>query len=110
VDLGIRGKVALVTGGARSLGKADCLALAAEGCKVAVLDLDPEGADLVAKQILADGGAARGYGCDIRDTGQVTEAVAAMERDSGPSTSASTTRASSTRSASSRTCATRTGS
>src|SRR5438094_93400 len=66
------------------LGKADCLALAAEGCKVAVLDLDPEGADLVAKQILADGGAARGYGCDIRDTGQVTEAVAAMERDLGP--------------------------
>ena len=84
MDLGIRGKVALVTGGARSLGKADCLALAAEGCKVAVLDLDPEGADLVAKQILADGGAARGYGCDIRDTGQVTEAVAAMERDLGP--------------------------
>jgi NAD(P)-dependent dehydrogenase (short-subunit alcohol dehydrogenase family) len=84
VDLGIRGKVALVTGGARSLGKADCLALAAEGCKVAVLDLDPEGADLVAKQILADGGAARGYGCDIRDTGQVTEAVAAITRDIGP--------------------------
>ncbi|PYO47943.1 MAG: short-chain dehydrogenase, partial [Candidatus Rokuibacteriota bacterium] len=46
MDLGIRGKTALVTGGARSLGKADCLALAAEGCKVAVLDLDPEGADL----------------------------------------------------------------
>jgi NAD(P)-dependent dehydrogenase (short-subunit alcohol dehydrogenase family) len=84
VDLGIRGKVALVTGGARSLGKADCLALAAEGCKVAILDLDPEGADLVAKQILADGGAARGYGCDIRDTGQVTEAMAAIERDIGP--------------------------
>ena len=84
MDLGIRGKVALVTGGARSLGKADCLALAAEGCKVAVLDLDPEGADLVTKQIVADGGAARGYGCDIRDAGQITTAVAAIERDLGP--------------------------
>ena len=84
MDLGIRGKVALVTGGARSLGKADCLALAAEGCKVAILDLDPEGADLVAKLILADGGAARGYGCDIRDTAQVQDVVARIEKDLGP--------------------------
>ena len=84
MDLGIHGKVALVTGGARSLGKADCLALAAEGCKIAVLDLDAEGADGVAKQILGDGGAARGYGCDIRETAQVTDAVASIERDLGP--------------------------
>ena len=31
MDLGIAGKTALVTGGARSLGKEDCRALAAEG-------------------------------------------------------------------------------
>jgi len=31
VDLGIRDRVALVTGAARSLGKADAVALAAEG-------------------------------------------------------------------------------
>ena len=31
MDLGIKGRVALVTGGARSIGKADCFALAAEG-------------------------------------------------------------------------------
>ena len=37
MDLGIKGKVALVTGGARSLGKQDCLTLAAEGCRVIVL-------------------------------------------------------------------------
>jgi len=84
MDLGVRGKVALVTGGARSLGKADCLALAAEGCKIAVLDLDPEGAEVAAKEIVAAGGVARGYGGDIRDTGQVTAAVAAIERDLGP--------------------------
>jgi len=40
MDLGIRGKVALVTGAARSLGKADAQALAAEGCAIAILDLD----------------------------------------------------------------------
>ena len=45
MDLGIRDRVAVVTGGARSLGKADALALAAEGCKVAIVDLNAEGAD-----------------------------------------------------------------
>ena len=39
MNLGIAGRTALVTGGARSLGKQDCLTLAAEGCKVVVLDL-----------------------------------------------------------------------
>src|SRR5882672_5128202 len=51
MDLGIKGRVALVTGGARSLGKADCLALASEGCKLVVLDLNAEGAAETAKEI-----------------------------------------------------------
>ncbi|HEY7249190.1 MAG TPA: SDR family NAD(P)-dependent oxidoreductase, partial [Methylomirabilota bacterium] len=42
MDLGIAGKTALVTGGARSLGKEDCRALAAEGCRIIVLDLNGE--------------------------------------------------------------------
>src|SRR5207245_9387621 len=45
--------------------------------------LDPHGAHAVAKQSPAEGGAARGYGCDTRGTGQVPEAVAAMERALG---------------------------
>ena len=45
MDLGIRDRVALVTGGARSLGRADAEVLAAEGCRVAILDLNPEGAE-----------------------------------------------------------------
>ena len=45
MDLGIRGKVALVTGAARSIGKADAEILAAEGCKVALVDLNAEGAE-----------------------------------------------------------------
>jgi 3-oxoacyl-[acyl-carrier protein] reductase len=49
VDLGIGGRVALVTGGARSLGKADATALAGEGCKVAIVDLNAEGAEEAAK-------------------------------------------------------------
>jgi NAD(P)-dependent dehydrogenase (short-subunit alcohol dehydrogenase family) len=84
VDLGIAGKVALVTGGARSLGKADCLALAAEGCRVIVLDLDGEGAEGTAKEITAAGGVARGYEADIADRPRLAEVLAAAERDVGP--------------------------
>jgi NAD(P)-dependent dehydrogenase (short-subunit alcohol dehydrogenase family) len=84
VDLGIRGRVALITGAARSLGKADALVLAGEGCRVAVVDLNGEGAQETAGEIGAAGGAARGYACDIRDGGQVQQTVAAIERDLGP--------------------------
>src|SRR5262249_60900701 len=61
MDLGIKGKVALVSGGARSLGKQDCLTLAAEGCKLIVLDLNGEGAEATAKEISEAGGDGGGY-------------------------------------------------
>jgi 3-oxoacyl-[acyl-carrier protein] reductase len=84
VDLGISGRVALVTGGARSLGKADATALAAEGCRVAILDLNAEGAAETAKELEAAGGTAYGYACDIRDAAQVRETVARVEHDLAP--------------------------
>ena len=83
MDLGIAGRVALVTGGARSLGKADALLLAAEGCRVAIVDLNAEGAEEAAKEIDAQGGTARGYECDIRDTARVQDVLARIERDLG---------------------------
>src|SRR5262245_54468045 len=79
MDLGLRDKVALVTGGARSLGRADAEVLAAEGCQVAILDLNREGAEEAAQAI----GHARGYECDVRDVAQVAAVVAAVERDLG---------------------------
>ena len=84
MDLGIRDRVALVTGGARSLGKADALTLAAEGCRVAIVDLNAEGAEETAKEITSAGGVARGYACDIREPDVVAEVVARVERDVGP--------------------------
>jgi len=84
MDLGIRDRVALVTGGARSLGKADALTLAGEGCKVAIVDLNAEGAAETAGEIEKAGGRARGYACDIRESGAVQEVVARVERDLGP--------------------------
>src|SRR5258705_2793564 len=84
MDLGIRGKVALVTGAARSLGKADAQALAAEGCAIAVLDLDGDGAAGAAGEIEAAGGRARGYACDIRESAQIQDVVSRIGRDLGP--------------------------
>ena len=84
MDLGITGKVALVTGGARSLGKEDALTLAREGCKVVVFDLNGEGAAETAKEIAASGGGAAGYEVDITDRPRVAEAVARAEREVGP--------------------------
>jgi 3-oxoacyl-[acyl-carrier protein] reductase len=84
VDFGIRDRVAVVTGAARSLGRADAEVLAQEGCRVAVLDLNAEGAEEAAREIAAQGATARGYACDVRDAGQVGQVVAAVERDLGP--------------------------
>ena len=84
MDLGIKGRVALVTGGARSLGKADCLALAAEGCKVIVLDLNAEGATATAAEIEAQGGVARGYEVDITDRAQLGTVVQKAQTEVGP--------------------------
>ena len=84
MNLGIEGKVALVTGGARSLGKQDCLTLAGEGCKVVILDLNGEGAAETAREITDAGGLARGYAVDITDRPALAEVIGRAEREVGP--------------------------
>jgi 3-oxoacyl-[acyl-carrier protein] reductase len=83
VDLGIAGRVALVTGGGRSLGKQDCLTLAAEGCRVLVLDMNGEGAEETAKEITAGGGHARGYAADITNRAALADALERATREVG---------------------------
>jgi NAD(P)-dependent dehydrogenase (short-subunit alcohol dehydrogenase family) len=84
VDLGIAGKVAVVTGGARSLGRQDCLTLAGEGCRVIVLDLNGEGAAETAKEITDKGGAARGYEVDITNRPLLSDVIRRAESEMGP--------------------------
>jgi meso-butanediol dehydrogenase/(S,S)-butanediol dehydrogenase/diacetyl reductase len=71
----IQDRVVIVTGGAGGIGAAACKALAAEGGKVLVADLDETAARAVAEEIAADGGSAESTGVDVTDRAQVRAMV-----------------------------------
>lgn len=75
----IEGQAALVTGGGSGLGEATARELARLGAKVAVLDVNLEGAQRVAKDI---GGI--GLKCDVTDTASVQAAIDAAAEAHGP--------------------------
>ena len=72
-------RVALVTGGASGIGAATARRLAAEGARVAVADLNEDGARAMAGEL-------DGVFCamDVADAGSVREGVAVVERELGP--------------------------
>jgi len=72
----LEGRVALVTGAARSIGASCARKLAASGARVAVTDLDREGAERVAEEIRGSGGQAVGLGLDVSDSAAVDAVVA----------------------------------
>src|SRR5512145_2415503 len=51
MDLGLKGRCALVTGGSMGIGKAAALELAAEGCRVAIAACGREALDAAATEI-----------------------------------------------------------
>ncbi len=57
MDLGLKGKAALVTGASKGLGYATALALACEGCRVAVNSRDESRISAAAKAIAVESGA-----------------------------------------------------
>ncbi len=73
----LAGKSAIVTGGAGGIGRATSLALAAEGARVAVVDLQQEAAEAVAAEIRAAGGEAMALGADVSTEADVERVVAA---------------------------------
>lgn len=60
-------KVAIVTGSGGGIGQAYAEALAREGAAVVIADINAEGAQRVAKQIVADGGKALAVSVDVSD-------------------------------------------
>ncbi|MFH0851814.1 MAG: SDR family NAD(P)-dependent oxidoreductase [Candidatus Peregrinibacteria bacterium] len=67
----LSGKVALVTGAQRGMGKADAIALAAQGAAVIVTDIDLKACQAVADEITAAGGTAAAFAMDVSDSAQI---------------------------------------
>lgn len=80
----LAGRVVLVTGGATGIGAAQVRAFAANGAKVAFLDVQSEpGAELAAELTL--GGASVSYvDCDLLDLGAMTGAIDRVRQTLGP--------------------------
>lgn len=73
----LEGKVALVTGAARGIGRAAAVLFAKEGARVAVADLGADGAAETVSLINDAGGQAISITCDVSDRAQVEAMVAA---------------------------------
>jgi meso-butanediol dehydrogenase/(S,S)-butanediol dehydrogenase/diacetyl reductase len=73
----VAGRVVVVTGGAGGIGAAACRAIAAEGGRVVVADLDGEHARAVADTIDADGGEATAVAVDVTDRASVVAMIEA---------------------------------
>ncbi len=71
----LEGKVALIAGAGRGIGRAAAKHLAAEGAKVAVLSLTPANIAAVVADIEAAGGTAIGVVCDVSDANRIKTAV-----------------------------------
>ena len=78
------GRVALVTGGARGIGKAIALRLAGEGAKVAIVDLMDAGVETAHEVEQATGRATTFVKADISKEADAKAAVAAAEEALGP--------------------------
>jgi 3-oxoacyl-[acyl-carrier protein] reductase len=80
----LEGKVAVVTGGSRGIGRAICVRLAAMGALVYVNYVSrAEAARETQKEIQGKGGKAEIIGFNVADGGEVTEAFKKIVKDAG---------------------------
>ena len=80
MDLGLTGKIVLVTGGSKGIGLACAAGFIAEGARVAIASRSPDNIDR-ARQELGD---VLGFAADLADPAQAARLVQTVERDLGP--------------------------
>ena len=80
----LNGKIALVTGASRGIGKGIAIALASAGAHVACLATKAENANEIVATIQANGGKAIALGCKVENGRAVTATFAAVEKQLGP--------------------------
>lgn len=79
-------RVAIVTGAARGIGAAIAHRFAADGMSVGVVDLDEQGSERTAKEIIENGGRAIPIGADVADETAAGNAVLQTAAELGPVT------------------------
>ncbi len=79
----LKGKVALITGGARGIGKSIGERLAKDGADIAVCDVNLEGSQETADELSKLGITARAYQMNVTDVDSVQKAVADCLADFG---------------------------
>lgn len=77
----VEGKTALVTGAASGIGRGCALALAREGARVIVADVDADGARETCRLIDAEGGEARPQALDVTDEAAWASAAGSLRRE-----------------------------
>jgi len=82
-QINLAGKVAVVTGGGGVLCSGFSKVLAAAGAKVAVLDLREEAATKIADEIIAEGGTAAGFACNVLEKDSMEAAREAVNAKFG---------------------------
>jgi 3-oxoacyl-[acyl-carrier protein] reductase len=81
----LQGKVALVTGGSRGIGRAIVQAFAAEGAKVAVVYRGSiEAADALVEEVKQKHGTAIAVKADVKDAAAAQQCVEQVEKELGP--------------------------
>ena len=83
MDLGIEGKLALITGGSRGLGRQSALALANEGVNIAICARGTDTVNATVNEITSTGVDAKGYTADMGDESAPAELFDKVMNDMG---------------------------